>query len=378
MKKKLIMMIVLTLAITTALVPIVNADDMASNDVTEEKTFSLEEAIDYALKNSPLIAISDTGIKKAKVSMSEANSAYKKAEDADDVSLQNHLTKYGYYKRSAQMAEKIAEYEKAQTVETIKYTVENNYFTLLNAQENLDIQSSILNLAKENMDIANLKYDLGTISEMDLLSFKTSLVQAEVDLKSAQRALKYAQMNFNKALTLPLKTKVKLTDTIHIKAPKNVDIEEKVAEALENRMEIISAKEQYEVDKLYFKIIAKWYTSNTYKYQSTKKAAESSEYTLNNASQNVEISVRKAYMDMLNAYESLDVLAQTENQLEKAYDITKTKYKKGMGTNTEMLEALNKLREIKLSKAKAQLKYNLAKKEFETSYGVGNARIVSY
>lgn len=367
MRKKLAaMLIVFVLAILASVPQVARADDIA-----DEKSFSLQQAIDYALKNSPLIAICDTGIQKAKVSLSEAKSAYKKAEDADNASFENSLTEQGYYMRSAEMALKIAEQKKAQTVESIKFTVENNYFTLLNAQENLNIQSGILELAKENMDMANIRYNLGTISEIDLLSFKTSLAQAEVNLKSAQRALEYAQMNFNNALGLPLKTKVNLTDEIEIQAPKNVDIDEKVAEALQNRMEIISAKEQYEVDNLYLEITAKWYPSNTYKYQSAKQTAESSEYTLTKAIQTVEISVRKAYIDMLNAYESLDVMQQKEQQLQKSYDVMKIKYENGMGTNIDLLEALNELREIKLSKAKAELEYNLAKKKFEASYGVG-------
>lgn len=369
MRKKLAAMLLVLM-----MVFLISAPQLASaDDAAGEKTFSLQQAIDYALKNSPLIAISDTGIEKAKVSFREANSVYRKLEDATGVnaSFENSMVEHGYYKRSAQMAIKIAEQGKLQTIESIKSAVENNYFTLLNAQENLEIQNSVLELSKENLGFANTKYKLGTISGTELLSFKTSVAQAEVEVKSAQRALEYAQMNFNKALALPLKTKVNLTDTIKVEAPADVDIEGKVAEALQNRMEMIKAKEQYEVDKLYFDITAKWYPENTYKHQSSKQTAESSEYSLNNTNQTVEVSVRKNYMDMLDAYESLDVLQQTEEQMQKAYDVTKIKYQNGMGTNSEMLDALNKLRETKLSKAKAQLGYNLAKKQFEASYGIG-------
>ncbi|MGE4284388.1 MAG: TolC family protein [Clostridia bacterium] len=367
MRKKLTAVLVaLTLVLLTTTSALVGASDAA-----EEKTFSLQQAIDYALENSPLIVISETGIEKAKVSSKEARSVYNKAEDAPVMAFESQLSKDGYYKRMAEMGLKLAEQGKVQTVESVKFAVENNYFTLLNAKENLNIQEDIYNLAVENLNIANQKYDLGTISEIELLSFKTSVAQAEVDRKSAQRALEYAQMNFNKALGMPLNTKVQLTDAIKVEAPESIDIEEKVSQAFVNRMEIISAKEQYEADKLYFEITAKWYPSNTYKHQQAKQTVELSEYSLTNTNQTVEISVRKAHMDMLDAYESLVVLQQTEEQLQKVYDIAKIKYENGMGTNTEVLEAMNQLKEIKLGKSKAQLGYNLTKKQFEVSYGVG-------
>ncbi|MDK2933933.1 MAG: hypothetical protein PWP27_1743 [Clostridiales bacterium] len=364
-KIRTIVLVLTIVIITTISMPI-----FASN-AAEEKTFTLQQAIDYALKNNPLIAISDTGIEKAKVSFKEASSVYRKSNDAPVMAFESQLAKDGYYKRMAEMALKLAEKGKEKTVESIEFEVENHYFTLLNAQENLNIQKSIAELATENLRIANRKYDLGTISEIEVMSFKTSLAQAKVDLKSAQRALEYAQMNFNKALGLPLNTKVRLTDAIKVEAPESIDIEEKVSQALQNRMEIISAKEQYEADKLYFDITAKWYPSNTYKYQQAKQAMQSSEYSLINSNKTVEISVRKAYMDMLNAYESLVVLQQAEEQLQKAYDVTKIKYENGLGTNIELLQIMNQLKEIKLNKSKAQLGYNLAKKQFEVSYGVG-------
>ncbi|SNS68723.1 Outer membrane efflux protein [Anaerovirgula multivorans] len=249
-----------------------------TSDAAEEKTFTLQQAINYATENSPLISISNTAIEKAKVSFREAKGAYKESEDSPTGAFESQLLKDGYYKRMAEKALKLAEKGKVQTTKFIKFMVEKNYFNLLNARENVNIQNSILELAEENLDIAKKKYDLGIISELELISFENSLAQTEVDLRSAQRASEYEQMNFNKALALPLQTKIKLTDVVEVNAPEDIDIEKKVSAALQNRMEIISAREQYEVDKLYFDITAKWYPSITYKHQSAKHALESSEY----------------------------------------------------------------------------------------------------
>lgn len=356
------------------------AVSLAADNVSEVKTFSLEQAVNYALENSPLVGISETGLQKAQVKLKEAKSAYNKSNKSEDTAkafsvsietLDTAKLQKGYYKRLAEMGLILAEKAKLQTIESIKFSVESSYFNLLNAQEKLAIQNSILKVSKENLDNIKKKYALGMASQIEVLSFETAYSQAELDKKSAERALIYAKMSFNKTLGLPLDTKVQLTDKLQVQVPPEVDIEKKVEEALENRMEVISATEQYEVDKLNFEITALWYPENTYKYQEAKHIVESSAYSVINSQQTVELSVRKAYMDMIDAYEAIEVLDKLIDQAEKTYETTKVRYDMGMATNNEVVEALNKLQEIKLQKAQALLGYNLAKKQFEASYGIG-------
>ncbi|MDK2810635.1 MAG: hypothetical protein PWR27_1344 [Petroclostridium sp.] len=365
-KKAAVLLLALVLIFTNGAVSFAEADN--GNKAT---VFSLQQAVDYALQHSPLIGISETGLEKATVGLKEANSAYKKADDAPVVAFESKLAKEGYYKRIAEQAFKLAKKSKEQTVESIRFAVESSYFNLLNARENLEIQEKNLELAQKNLELAQKKYELGTISEIEVLSFKTAYLQAEIDRKSALRALEYQRMNFNKTLGLPLQTEVQLTDTLTTQPPAAIELEEKVSQALQERMEVISASEQNEIDNLYFRIVSIWYPQNTYIYQKAKHAAESSEYALANIRQTVELSVRKAYMDMLDAYEMLDVLRQSEEQMAKAYEISRLKYENGMGTNNEVLEAMNNLREIRLKWSQALLGYNLACKNFEISCKVG-------
>lgn len=366
MKKKLSVILAACLLMVSLTTP-----SFAEDKEAAEKSFSLQQATDYALANNPMIGISQTGIDKAKVSLREAVSAFNKMEDSDLVSFEATQVKRGYFKRLAQMGVTIAEKSQLQTKEMIKFSVENSYFNLLNAKENLDIQNSIVNASKENYDIVNNKYKLGLASEVELVAAEASYSQSQLDQKSANSALEYAKMSFNKTLGLPLDTKVNLTDTLKAEAPPEINLEEKVASALQNRMEIISASEQYEVDKLNLEVTSTWYPENTYKYQSAKYAMENSSYALENSRQTVELSVRKAYMDMMDAYNALGTLDSTIAQLEKVYDVTKLKYDTGMATNNEVVDALNKTKEIKLKKSQALLGFNLAKKQFEASYGIG-------
>jgi len=279
----------------------------------------------------------------------------------------------GYYKEMADMGVTLAEKGREQAIETVKMAVQGAYFNLLFAQEKAQIQKSMLDSAKKDMDIANKKYELGMVSQMDVLSYEAALESAKLGYNTALRDLEYQGMSFNKTLGLPLKTEVNLTDSLTFEEPPEADIEERVTLALQNRYEIIAAKEQYKMEERNFELTASWYPENTYSHKQAKYQMDNSHYQLVSTEQDVEISVRKAYMDMQSAYDSISVLGKNVERLQKAYDIARLRYDTGMATSQEVVNALNALNDIKLQHLQAIHGYNLAKIQFEASSGIGIA-----
>lgn len=380
MKRKLLAVV---LCIVTAGALFVSA---GANEAKEEMTLSLQQAVDYALENSTAIKLSNTAVEKAEVGYSEAKKAIDKTEKqieeltrqeksamGSQVLFENYKVTKGYYKELAGMGVTLAEAGSEQTIETVKMAVRSAYFDLLFAWEKVNIQKSMLDSARKDMDIANKKYELGMVSQVDVLASEAGLESARLSHQTAVRDAEYKLMSFNKTLGLPLKTLVSLTDSLDYTAPEETDIEAKVAEALENRYEILAAREQYRIDKMDFELTASWYLENTFANQKAKHQMESSQYKLVNAEQDVELSVRKTYMDMNSAYESIGVLAKNIERLEKAYHITKLRYDMGMSTSQEVVNALNALNDIKLQHLQAIHGYNLAKIQFEASSGIGIA-----
>ncbi|MDI6706971.1 MAG: TolC family protein [Bacillota bacterium] len=367
MKKKSVLALVSLMVVSAMFMTGAAADQ--GEDV---RSFTLQQAVDYALENSSAIKLADTAVDKANVSLREAKSAYSKMEDANSgVSLEVFKVEKGYYKKAAEMGLTLAEKGREQAAEGVKMGVQSAYFDLLFAREKVEIQKSVLDSARRDMDVANRKYELGMVSQMDVLSYEASLETAKLNYAAALRDEEYKRMSFNRTLGLPLKTEVALTDALSHQQPPEVDIEEKVALALENRYEIIAAKGQSDLDKMNFELTASWYPDNTYVHQQAKYQAESSAYKLVSAQQDVELSVRKAYMDMMSAYDSIAVLGKNVETLQKAYDIAKLRYDVGMATNQDVINALNSLNDVKLQQLKAIHGYNLARIQFEASYGVG-------
>jgi outer membrane protein len=379
MKKKLLAVV---LCVVTACALFVSA---GADEAKDTVTFSLQQAVDYALENSAAIKLSYTAVDKAEVGYREAKSAYDKADDAGGLSreermlmssqmlFENYKLTEGFYKEMADMGRTLAKKGREQTIETVKMAVQNAYFNLLFVKEKAQIQKSILDSAKKDMDIANKKYELGMVSQVDVLSSEAALESAKLGYNTALRDLEYQVMSFNKTLGLPLKTEVTLTDSLAFEEPPEADLEERVTLALQNRYEVIAAKEQYRVNELNHKLTLGWYPENTFATRQARYDMENSHHKLVSAEQDVELSVRKAYMDMQSAYESIRVLGKNVERLEKAYDIARLRYDTGMATSQEVVNALNALNDIKLQRLQAIYGYNLAKIQFEASSGIGVA-----
>ncbi|MFA7215604.1 MAG: TolC family protein [Bacillota bacterium] len=379
MKKKLLA-VVLCLVTACALFTFAGADE-----AEDTMTLTLQQAVDYALENSAAIKLSHTAVEKAEVGYKEAKSAYDKADKAGGLSredrmlmssqmiFENYKMTEGYYKEMADMGRTLAEKGREQTIETVKMAVQSAYFNLLFAQDKAEIQRSILDSAKKDMDIAGKKYELGMVSQVDVLSSEAALESAKLGYNTATRDLEYQRMSFNKTLGLPLKTEVGLTDSLTFEEPPGADIEEEVTLALQNRYEVIAAKEQYRVNELNHKLTLGWYPENTFVTRQARYDMESTHQSLVNAEQDVELSVRKAYMDMQSAYDSIGVLSKNVERLQKAYDIARLRYDTGMATSQEVVNALNALNDIKLQHLQAVHGYNLARIQFEASSGIGIA-----
>ncbi len=388
MKRKLFA-VILCLVTACALFTSAGADE-----AQETTAYSLQQAVDYALENSAAIKLSHTAVDKAEVGYREAKSAYDKADKISgaqrrammaegivisaDAMFENYKMDEGYYKEMADMGRTIAKAGREQTVETVKMAVQNAYFNLLFAADKVEIQKSMLDSAKEDMDIADKKYELGMVSQVDVLSGEAALESARLGYNTALRDLEYQRMSFNKTLGLPLKTEVELTDRLGFEEPDEADLDETVALALENRYEIIAAKEQYRVNEFNHKLTLGWYPEGTFVTRQARYEMENSHHKLVNTEQDVELSVRKAYMDMHSAYESIGVLGKNVERLEKAYDIARLRYDTGMATSQEVVNALNALNDIKLQHLQAIHGYNLAKVQFEASGGIGIAAAGGY
>ncbi len=100
-----------------------------------------------------------------------------------------------------------ADYQQAmlasqETRDAVKLEVEEAYDLMIQAKKSLDIQGATIAQAEEGLKIANLRYESGIGTQLEVLSAQTALTQARNALALAKFAFREARAKLKKATTL--------------------------------------------------------------------------------------------------------------------------------------------------------------------------------
>jgi outer membrane protein len=106
-----------------------------------------------------------------------------------------------------------AEYEEtrlaaAQLKDNIRLEVEQAYDQILQAKKALDIQGETIAQAEEGLKIANLRYETGVGTQLEVLSAQTALTQARQAAAEATFSFRQAHSQLTKATTIEIKTEL--------------------------------------------------------------------------------------------------------------------------------------------------------------------------
>lgn len=248
----------------------------------ETVTLSIDEAVDYALKNSrtlksndidleikkrasdvswnvflPAVSMNGTMMRSNEISPSYANygiTDYTDEESRWDVvggaSVSWNFTPA--YIAQIQIAK--ANYESGKITweqsqnETV-LNIKKLYYALLLQQESLKIQQQTLENARQRMIQAEANFKSGLVPEISLLQTQVNYENTKPDVDSAVQSLNQQFDTFAFLLGLPVGTKIQLTSPIE---PTYVDVETQdlLNKYAENDLQLKSLKKNMETAKL--------------------------------------------------------------------------------------------------------------------------------
>ncbi|MGD9567021.1 MAG: TolC family protein [Sedimentibacter sp.] len=356
-------MLILTFGITYA------------EEQSQNKTYnlSMEEAVELGLKNNEAVKIAQLDIEKNQVISKKAASLWSKAPE--NSMIETKLLSDGYYKRQSEMAAKMSRKSKELLEQKIKMGIKNSYYEISRSIKDIEVKEENVLRVMEQQRIAEAKLKIGTGIKQEVLTAQAAVEEANLLLANAKDDLTYKKMEFNKLLGIPSDATVNFTEdvisNISLKATENIDLTPKVSEAQKNRIEVIQAQENAEVSKLYFDIVSNYSAENTYDYRAANYEKEKANNELNDAKQNVELSVNNAYLNMQKAARAVGVYEKNIASLEEAYRLSQLSYEAGVGVQMDVLNAQNMLYNAELSHVQSLHNYNLAKLKFTASYGIG-------
>ncbi|MGH9441541.1 MAG: TolC family protein [Thermoanaerobaculia bacterium] len=132
-----------------------------------------------------------------------------------------------------------------QSVQSTVTSVEQAYWDLVYARENLKVKVESRDLAVELNRITKIKIDVGSQAPIDIVQTESGVAARELDIITARAAVGDAEDRLKRLLNFAAANRwndhVVPTDEVRVE-PVKIDLEAGVAEALDNRPEVRSAK----------------------------------------------------------------------------------------------------------------------------------------
>jgi outer membrane protein TolC len=140
------------------------------------------------------------------------------------------------------------------TLMTTVYDVEYAYWNLVYSVENLDVRRQALQLAKDLLEKNQRSVEVGTLAPMEVLSAQAEVATREADLIEAETAIKRDEDQLKLLLHITADEDKALTALVPKDKPtyvvREVNLEEALAAAIQNRTDLRIAEIGLETDRL--------------------------------------------------------------------------------------------------------------------------------
>lgn len=354
----------------------------------EVRELTLEECLQLAEERNESIKLAETSLGQAGIGLKEAKSQDKKLKEAEDeidltkktIGLyppEYHDTiRQALYEGERMLASfdvklfkemglwateeqhKLAKqgYDLAKTGVRLKVT--QAYHDVFKAEKDIALAEAASKAAAEYARITDVQVKVGLATESQRITAQKTLADAMAAREGAAAIYEAKKTDLLKEVGLDFDTKVKLaTPAIE---DEEFDFDNLLETALDNNINVKSAKLQAEVSERKFNLTGRWYPSITYKYQKAEIEKDEGKTKLSDAERSVENSVRSSYNMFLAAKEQLPAAEQAIREAEENLRIAELKLKTGLGTRIEVLQARQKLTQAQSNLTDVRKNYALA------------------
>lgn len=373
-------------ALSTTIEAPIEATAETENKVLE---LSIDEAVRLATESDRGMWRIDDGIKQMQDARKAGKDAKEQAEMLMDLPLEaisamkiditnNYvdtlLAKNGYYITLADTQMKQLEKRRELLVKGIEIETKSLYYNVLLAEKAIEINNAKLVKSNEQLRVVNLKFNSGSATKAEVLSAEMAVQQTKTDLDSALDDLNMAYLNLLNKLDLPFNQEISLTDNNLVYVPTaDINLDEAIEKAKAERPEILEAENALELQKIKTHAYTAYYTSNLRQNKAAKEELKDAELNVPQAYKNVELDVRKSYLNLVKAERALVNMDKTVELAKEAARINKLLYNNGMATSLDVLDADTNLAQAEIGRYQLLAAYNISKLMFDNSNLMGSA-----
>lgn len=246
----------------------------------------------------------------------------------------------------------------------------NDFFNYYRAENSISTHQKHKEILKEELANIKEKYKQGTI-------IKSDLMQAEVELKTAESNLKEAVNNQQKAaFKLKQNLNLNFNDELQINFKENKleswelteSLEELFKTALNKRIEIKEAAANKKLQKINYQLASADYSSKLDGEQAANEL-ENAENQLELIKDKVELDVNNKYFEHQDSIEKIERYKKVIESLKEALRVKKLYFEEDYITGTELLETEVELYQNEINYSHAKIDYYLSLAELYLSTG---------
>ena len=291
------------------------------------------------------------------------------------------------------------------------------YYDVLLAAQQITVREASVKLLQKELEDQQHRYDAGTVPHFNVLRAEVAVANERPALIQARNNYRISKNNLANLLGYNLPREIwediplNLTDTLDT-APFVVNLPEAIQQALASRTELTVARKSIELQKLNV-VSAKagyqptvsvfagydWFNSKftapveldhdirgwnagaqltwsifdgaltAGKVTQAKALYQKSQTDLVNQSRQIELAVRTAYSDFIQAKETLESQAKVQEQADEALREANARAEAGTGTQLDVLDAETSLTQARTTQILAQHDYVAARARLERAIG---------
>jgi outer membrane protein len=308
---------------------------------------------------------------------------------------------------TAKLNLKVADLSVEESRQQIKLDATNAYFTILQTKNTVKADQETVDQMGVHLQNVQNQFAVGTVAKTDVLASQVALADDQQTLTKAENAYNVAVANFNNIVGLPLQSEIKVKDELgHEKY--NLSLEDSINYALKHRPEAIQADYNVQVAQESVKsaksgklptvtasAVKGWndtdfpgtdkstwsigLTSTWTPFDSgvTNSKIKQSDSAVIKATQqakqtkdSIQLAVREAYLNMIEAEKRIDTSQVTVEQAEENLKIAEVRYSAGVGTNTDVIDGQVALTTAKTNYIQAMYDFNTNKAGLIKAMGV--------
>jgi outer membrane protein len=313
--------------------------------------------------------------------------------------------------RSAKFSYLSTQESARQTTNETVLNVKRGYYNYLLAKQLVGVTEEALSLAEKTLQNVRNMYEVGMSSRLDLLRVEVRVANLKPPVIQARNNVAVAELSLKTLLGLDVAQPVEVVGEMTY-APVQVNLDESIAKALQNRPELSQIQYQRDIAGEMIKMARAdllptlavsgayntWadkfiFTKNTWQnfysfnlvlnvpifngLQVPAKVAESKalireiEFAEKGLINNIKFEVQAAYLTMINAQEALLSQGKNIDAAQESVRVAELNYNEGLITITDLGAAQVALSDARINYLRAIYEYDVSLAQLEKAVGLG-------